>query len=244
MSLRIIFTHLNLTNSHKALLLSIAFVGVLIIALFSFKMNQEHKQKELLMELDIEEQLAQIKEQEELPPKPQTTKITKSVTNEAFNESEQVTDEDFESRMQDIIERNAEQREALESSNSSGSADLDSGQGNAKETSKPISKANAKQTTSKYKSNRRSNISYYLPTRDKVKIPNPIYTCDQEGTVVINITVNEYGLVTKTDYNRSQSTTSNGCLVDEALYYAERARFSEDASKDNQKGTITYQFQN
>ena len=132
MFLRIIFTHLNLTNSHKALLLSIAFVGVLIIALFSFKMNQEQKQKELLMELDIEEQLAQIKEQEELPPKPQTTKITKSVTNEAFNESEQVTDEDFESRMQDIIERNAEQREALESSNSSGSADLDSGQGNAK----------------------------------------------------------------------------------------------------------------
>jgi hypothetical protein len=219
-------------------------VGVLIIALFSFKMKQEQQQKELLMELDIKEQLAQLEDPKEQPPQPTKTTPTKTVTNEAFNENEEVTDEDFESRMQDIIERNAEQREALESSNASGSAQLDSGQGKANETSRPKAEANAKETTSKYKNNRRSNISYYLPNRDKVKIPNPIYTCDQEGTVVINITVNEYGLVTKTDFNKSQSTTSNGCLVDEALYYAERARFSEDGAKDNQKGTITYQFQN
>lgn len=207
-------------------------------------MSQEQQQKELLMELDIAEQLAQIEPPEQEAPKPTPTTPNQTVTNEAFNETKKATTEYFDSRMQDIIERNAEQREALESQSTTGTANLDSGQGTDTDTSRPKAATNAEQTTSNYKSNRKSNISYYLPTRDKVKIPNPIYTCDEEGTVVITIIVNQYGHVTKTDYNRAQSTTTNGCLIEEALYYAERARFSEDGTRDSQKGTITYQFQN
>ena len=235
---------LILNNSHKALLLSIGLVGLLILGLFSFKMTQEQQQKELLMELDIEEQLAQIEEQVPETPKPERTPQPQPITNEAYDENKKATDEDFDSKLQDIIERNAEQREALESQSASGTSNLDNGSGKSAETSKPKAKVNSEKTTSKYKSNRRSNISYYLPTREKVTIPNPIYTCDEEGSVVINITVNQFGHVTKVDYNRAQSTTTNGCLIDEALYYAERARFSEDTAKESQKGSITYQFQN
>lgn len=233
-----------LDNQMKAMLITIGCVGLLIVGLIGVKMGKEEARKELLMELDVAEQLAKLEEPKEEPQKQELIKPERTVTNEAFNQSEKVTDEVFESRLQDIIERNAEAREALESSSSSGTANLDSGKGQAETTSKPKATAESLKTTSKYKSNRRSNISYYLPTRTKVQIPNPIYTCDKEGTVVINITVNQYGHVTKTDYNKSQSSTSNGCLIDEALYYAERARFSEDAARESQKGTISYQFQN
>lgn len=89
---------------------------------------------------------------------------------------------------------------------------------------------------------RRSTVSYVLKNRNAVRIPNPVYTCSATGKVVINIEVNNAGIVTKTSFNKRASTTSDGCLVDQALQYANRALFN-DASKKNQLGSITFEFQ-
>jgi TonB family protein len=69
----------------------------------------------------------------------------------------------------------------------------------------------------------------------------PVYLCEENGKVVINIPVNSSGAVTDTSVNKSASTSSNECLVDSALEYARDARFSS-ASLANQIGTITYIF--
>ncbi|WP_317130241.1 hypothetical protein [Aggregatimonas sangjinii] len=60
--------------------------------------------------------------------------------------------------------------------------------------------------------------------------------------MVINIKVNASGNVVEADFNERSSGTSNGCLVENAITYALRAKFNS-ASRENQKGTITYIFQ-
>ena len=88
----------------------------------------------------------------------------------------------------------------------------------------------------------RSSISFNLVGRSAVDLPNPIYTCDRSGKVVVNITVNENGRVLTTSINKGSSTTSNECLAEQALQYASIAIFSSLAGRQNQPGTITYNF--
>ena len=89
---------------------------------------------------------------------------------------------------------------------------------------------------------RRTSVSYSLVNRNSYRLPPPIYTCIEGGRVVVNIEVNSSGNVIDADFNAKSSGTSNGCLVDNAIAYALKAKFSSD-SKASQKGTITYLFQ-
>jgi hypothetical protein len=89
---------------------------------------------------------------------------------------------------------------------------------------------------------RKTSVSYSLVDRNNYKLPPPIYTCIEGGKVVINIEVNALGYVTEADYNEKSSGTSNGCLVENAINYALKARFNS-SDKESQKGTITYLFQ-
>jgi hypothetical protein len=90
--------------------------------------------------------------------------------------------------------------------------------------------------------NRNTTISYQLVNRKDIDLPNPVYTCYGSGKVVINIEVDALGKVVKTAYNKMASTTTNECLIDAALEYSDAARFSTDASKAKQLGTITFNF--
>lgn len=89
---------------------------------------------------------------------------------------------------------------------------------------------------------RRTSVSYSLIDRNSYKLPPPIYTCIEGGRVVINIIVDANGNVVDADFNEKSSGTSNGCLVDNAITYALKAKFSS-SNKTSQKGTITYLFQ-
>ncbi len=91
-------------------------------------------------------------------------------------------------------------------------------------------------------SKRRTSVSYSLVDRSNFKLPPPIYTCIEGGQVVVNIEVDTMGNVVAADFNEKSSSTSNGCLVDNAISYALKAKFST-ASKNLQKGTITYLYQ-
>ncbi len=89
---------------------------------------------------------------------------------------------------------------------------------------------------------RRTSISYSLVERNAYALPPPIYTCIEGGKVVINIKVDSNGYVTEADFNDKSSGTNNYCLIENAITYALKARFSPDA-KNSQIGTITYLFQ-
>lgn len=99
-----------------------------------------------------------------------------------------------------------------------------------------------KEEYTNYLKDRRTSISYSLVERNAYYLPPPIYTCIEGGKVVVNITVDNNGYVTEASFNDKSSGTNNGCLVDNAIAYALKARFSPD-SKNSQIGTITYLFQ-
>ena len=89
--------------------------------------------------------------------------------------------------------------------------------------------------------NTKSTVSFSLVDRKKVFIPIPVYLCEVDGKVVVNITVNANGNVIDTYVNNS-STTTNDCLIAHALEYAKSSQFSADATKKTQLGSITFHF--
>ncbi|GAA4889238.1 hypothetical protein GCM10023311_11560 [Flaviramulus aquimarinus] len=89
--------------------------------------------------------------------------------------------------------------------------------------------------------NSKSSIRFSLANRTKIYIPIPVYLCEVNGKIVVNITVNSNGNVVDTYINTS-STSSNECLIEHAIEYAKQAQFSSDAAKENQLGSITFYF--
>ncbi len=72
-------------------------------------------------------------------------------------------------------------------------------------------------------------------------LPRPAYNANEQGRVVIRITVDREGKVTSAIYEQAGSTTNHGDLVSAARAAASRARFTPSES-DIQTGTITYIF--
>lgn len=72
-------------------------------------------------------------------------------------------------------------------------------------------------------------------------LPVPVNTVQDEGRVVINITVNPAGQVIATSINR-RTNTVNPELRKAAEDAARKARFNAIEGVDNQSGTITYYF--
>ena len=72
-------------------------------------------------------------------------------------------------------------------------------------------------------------------------LPRPVYNVQEEGRVVVSITVNPAGQVIATSINR-QTNTVNAALRKAALDAAKKARFNAVEGVNNQTGTITYYF--
>ena len=69
----------------------------------------------------------------------------------------------------------------------------------------------------------------------------PRYTVNEEGTVVINITVDPSGNVTHAEIGKG-TKLPNAALLKEALEAARSTKFNAITSMNNQQGTITYRF--
>ena len=72
-------------------------------------------------------------------------------------------------------------------------------------------------------------------------LPRPIYNVQEEGRVVVSITVNPAGHVIATSIKR-QTNTVNAALRKAAEDAAKKARFNAVDGINNQTGTITYYF--
>ena len=73
------------------------------------------------------------------------------------------------------------------------------------------------------------------------KLPTPVYTVQEEGRVVVTVTVNPEGKVISANINRRTGTTSLA-LRNAALNAAKSAVFNRINGLNNQEGTITYYF--
>lgn len=84
--------------------------------------------------------------------------------------------------------------------------------------------------------------SFNLDGRTADFLDIPAYKCEGGGQVVVIIAVNQNGRVVSASVDRATST-SERCILDEAVAAAKSSRFSASATAPNpQHGTITYTF--
>lgn len=223
-------------------------MSILLLLLFNISIHPSSKEfAEMMVDLEhleLENQQEEESTEQERSPESQPTNPSSVRTHQAFNQQQEAREQNFEQRLNEIFERNSAQQEANEADDTR----PQDGEYNLNSDSQPQQERSDGDNTSSELSQqtgsmRNSSISFSLVGRAAIAIPNPVYTCDAAGKIVVNITVNASGLVNKATINKSSSTSSNQCLEERALEYASQARFSEVPGRTSQIGTITYHFQ-
>lgn len=88
-----------------------------------------------------------------------------------------------------------------------------------------------------------TNITYKLANRFDTRLKVPVYMCQYGGVVVINIAVDQNGVVVSAKVDKESSKTTDGCLISAALNGAKNTHFNRKSSAPKiQMGSITYQF--
>lgn len=238
-------------EEHKALIITVLLFAVLFLAMYNINISKTNqKVRETLIELNDlrpeepieQEQTEPETEQQPEEPEPQRPNLE---THQAFNQNQQESRKNFESRLDEIFQKNSANQEASEeesTSTSEGDVNLQLNRRNRRQEASE-GKDNTKEISTEKGTLRNSSISFSLIGRSAIDIPNPIYTCDTPGKIVVNITVNANGDVIETSVNKGSSTTNNECLTEMAQKYAREAQFSELPGRTSQPGTITYNFQ-
>jgi hypothetical protein len=234
----------NFNYSYRAFLITCLLFAIFFLALYSWKLGKgqepfdpkydiEYTQTDPILEAEeIAEQLALSE-----------TDNTKIETNRAYNEAEQFLNQGENAEEESFEEKLAKMDAAItEGLTNTSEAEIKAAKEKMKETYETSLKKETSKKSSKKGSNKKTTISYSLRDRKSLYLPNPVYTCDGGGKVVISIEVNALGTITKATYNQGLSTTMNMCLIDSALEYANQSRFTTKAGKDNQLGTISYNF--
>lgn len=198
------------------------------------------------MLVDLEEYTQNQQEEEEETPEEEPESETSNnspETHRAFNENQEAREENFSKELDKILKQNSAQQEESPESETESSTQGNFATGSKSEAKKQSDgDDSSKNISSQSGSLRNSSISFSLRGRNPVSIPNPIYTCDLPGKIVVNITVNVKGQVIKTEINKASSNSDNECLIEKALEYAANAVFSSLAGRNEQPGTITYNF--
>lgn len=238
-------------EQNKALIITVLLFMLVFLAMYNIHLSGSNQEiRGTLIELEsLKEEERAVAEQEqeqepELEPNPQPERPPMQ-THQAFNENQAEQQENFRSRLNEIFEKNSAEEELSEEENAnSSSGTFNTGENDENEPQQQSDGENTSEKISeKTGSLRNSSISFSLLGRQAIEIPNPIYTCATGGKIVINIAVNERGLVEDTSFNKASSTSTNECLIQHALRYAAEARFSILAGRTSQIGTITYNFQ-
>ncbi len=239
---------MNLNRKQLSLLITVFSMGIMVLALFNIHLGEVGSEKGeyivemMLAEEDIEELL---KEKEALEEMANAEPIKSHM---AFNETAKPSYGDPEplKTLEELMaEREASTDDPLDGPNvDSEYAERVKVLAKKREEKKQLlgeKEADKKEFTNNL-AKRKTSVSYSLVDRNNYRLPPPIYTCIEGGKVVVNITVDSVGNVIEADFNVKSSGTSNGCLADNAITYALKAKFNS-SDKASQKGTITYIFQ-
>ena len=245
---------MKISPQDKALLITFSGASLLVLTFFflGFKPYQ-NKIPEKYYEIPLVEKPEPEQPEPEKTEEPEQTKKTSAITHQAANSSRIQKEANRFFEQEDEIREAIKNEEITEQEHEENTGDeqlmtnyykgrIAALHKKAEQPQKSEEKKSKETTKNNSSSSRHTTISYNLVDRNSIKIPNPVYTCSATGKVVVNIEVSGVGNVVKASFNRASSTTNNGCLVDQALKYANNALFNAD-SRTAQLGTITFEFQ-
>ncbi len=239
---------MNLNRKQLSLLITIFSMAIVVLILFNIQLGGKEEEDQYIVELVLDLELLEeiLEEKEALEEQANADPIKSHM---AYNETAKPSYGNPEPLK--TLDELLEERDELSEGETSDDALSDSeyaervkALAKKREEKKQLlgEKEAQKQEFTNNLAARRTSVSYSLVDRNNYKLPPPIYTCIEGGKVVINIEVDALGNVTEADFNEKSSGTSNGCLVENAIAYALKARFNS-SDRENQKGTITYLFQ-
>ncbi len=242
------YTVMNLNAKQLSFLISFFSMGIVVLCLYNIHLGKEEEVDEYVVEMVLQDDIEDLeKQKEELMEKREKADPIKS--HMAYNEAEKPSYGNPEPLK--TLDELMEEREAAPT-DTEDPTDLADGEYSEKmnelkkkrEEAQQIlgEKEAQKEEFTRNLAKRRTSVSFSLVDRSGYRLPPPIYTCIEGGKVVINIEVNASGNVIEADFNSRSSDTSNGCLVENAIAYALKAKFSPH-QRAVQKGTITYIFQ-
>ena len=232
---------------------TIAFHMVLIILLLGFKLNtkREFLETEIVIEIpkdivdEIEKEEAKkedLKKEEKAQPT-QKESVEELLKSMAVNKSVKSTNkntprESVEKMIAEI------QKDLDRGDNGSTTSDID--EGFVQDSLNMLQDKEKQRLLDSLQSivyNGPSSVYYKLEGRHKIYLPIPVYKCEGEGLVVVEILVNPSGRVIQARILKKESAVEDDCLFDAALVGARKTRFNVDAkSPSRQKGTISYNF--
>ncbi len=161
---------------------------------------------------------------------------TEEVKEEAKEQTEQQEEKEQEERKVNV---NALYTGRNKDNNSTGSEGVTSGEGNQGSETGSVDSDNY--TGGESMGN--NGINFSLAGRNPESLPLPEYNYQLEGKVVVEITVDKYGNVTKAEPGKKGSTTLDDKLLQAAKRAALKAKFDRKPDAPAyQKGTITYYF--
>lgn len=240
---------MSLNRKQLSLLITLFSMSIMVLGLYNIHLGQQgNVEDEYIVEMMLaEEDIEELFKEKELLEQMQEVDPIKS--HMAFNETAKPSYGEPEP-LKTLEEIMAERAEAAESeeptdliSDSEYAAKVKELAKHREEKKKLLGEKEAqKKEFTNNLAARRTSVSYSLVDRTNYSLPPPIYTCIEGGKVVINIEVDSNGNVVAADFNEKSSGTSNGCLLDNAIAYALKAKF-DTSGKPLQKGTITYLFQ-
>lgn len=250
---------MQFSEKYKALVITILTVSIFTAGLLSYTISTKGSlPSSTTYTLDFEEAEELEKIFEELRETDESNEVE---THRAFNEAEKPTESEMTTTSQNesgrrnepsneksiddqILEELAEERDLLAALDNN--ATVTSSKTKATTPKPKKEKASRGDDTSndiafENTANRNSSMYFNLSGRNVIDFPNPIYTCQNSGKIVVNIVVDGFGIVVETSLNEASSTSSDGCLVESALQYAAQASFNT-SDNQSQPGTITYIF--
>lgn len=240
---------MHLNRQQLSLLITVFSLSIVLLMLFNIHMESE-PQEEYVIEMSLaDEDLEQLLQEEE-KLREELSKTDPIESHMAFNETAKPSLGNPEplQTLEELMEELSKSQES-EADEEGPGPESDYGESlrelarKREELKQKLGEKEAqKKEFTNNLANRRTSVSYSLVGRNSYRLPPPIYTCIEGGKVVVNIEVDAQGFVIHADFNANSSNTSNGCLVDNAIAYALRARFSPSADA-SQIGTITYLFQ-
>ncbi|UKM65889.1 energy transducer TonB [Flavobacteriaceae bacterium GSB9] len=234
---------MHLTNQHRALLITFLISGTVVLSIFNIGLKKHSEfisESYYVIEPEKDPTEEELKQLEAL----ENANKAKAETNKAFNEAQEnkrfaqafkriAPPEDYIPKSSDFSENSlTAKRDYTLPDNSKLNQDALSQFNKANEVLKKQLAEN---------NNHKSTISYSLANRKKIYIPIPVYLCEVDGKIVVNVKVNNQGNVTDAYLNTS-SNSNNECLIEHAIEYAKQSKFNADASKSSQLGSITFNF--
>lgn len=235
---------MNFTRNQLALIITLFTMGILVLAMVNIRLKSD-LEEEYVIELEVVEDDTEepIEEKEVVIPDNSNAAIA---SHRAYNETAQASFTQPEP-LQTLEELMADTKfsnsgESIGDTNGFGDQLRKISEKRNENKQMLEAQESDKQTYTNALKDRRTSVSYSLVARNAIDLPPPIYTCLEGGKVVINIEVDRQGFVLQAQFNEKSSTTTNGCLIDNAIAYALKSRFSS-SGRNQQIGTITYVFQ-